>query len=656
MTVVDLIILIAVGAAAIIATRGGDRFRLGTFRVSARDPWRAAAWAAGLAVARWILWRRIQILPAFNDALRARWRALVQALLRRMSTAGKRVREWQRPWLERFRGSAFRRRTDKERTEFGTSTVSARHAASYVCVLLVLCLAPLWPQLTNIRAAPDPGDPFFSAWRLAWVAHQLVHAPGRLFDANIFYPTPLTLTYSDSMLLPGIVVAPLIWAGLDPLIVSNLLFVAAFPLAAVAFFFAARRLTGDLQASFVAGLLGGLCPFHFEHYSHLELQFFFWVPLALVATIQILRAPRISTGILLGVLLMGQCLTSMYFGGMLLTYLIPFTLVVAIGWRIRPDRQLFRALGAAAIMTAVALVVLGIPYLQSRHTRGERSPGDVLIYSAVPDDYLESNYHSPLYRNLLHSDPHPERQLFPGATSLMFAAAALSPHMPVPAIAALVAGVFAFDWSLGTNGLTYEALYRWVGPYRSMRVPARFAVFVATSLILLAAYGVRRLLGTRRSRRARSLLFAALVLGVLVDLWPSVPLREYLSPMPPVYRAGSSDMVLAEFPMRDEANIAYMYFSTTHWAKLLNGYSGYLPEHYVWLESQMGTFPSASALNILQQEGATHITVNCAFYQRPSECLAVLQALDHDDHLQLVTAGKWQGVEVRLYRITRDGT
>src|SRR5690242_5487113 len=48
-------------------------------------------------------------------------------------------------------------------------------------------------------------DPPFSVWRLAWVAHQLFVDPANLFNANIFYPEPRTLAYSDAMLLPGMI-------------------------------------------------------------------------------------------------------------------------------------------------------------------------------------------------------------------------------------------------------------------------------------------------------------------------------------------------------------------------------------------------------------------------------------------------------------------
>jgi len=56
-----------------------------------------------------------------------------------------------------------------------------------------------------------------------------------------------------------------------------------------------------------------------------------------------------------------------------------------------------------------------------------------------------------------------------------------------------------------------------------------------------------------RIRRIRAAAAAAnRHIAVLVDLWPSLSLRQYLSPIPPIYGSVSSDMVLAEFPMQDD--------------------------------------------------------------------------------------------------------
>ena len=615
-TALDLLIAVALLLTVLIALTGGTRFTIGPLRVSMRDPLRPLAWTAGLALARWWFWRHIPPVPMLTGLV---------ALLR----------------------SAVY----PDRSAFVDAPRRPAHLASYVAGLVVLTLVPLWPHVTSPGAVPDAGDPYFTAWRVAWVAHQIVTSPLELFDGNIFHPTPWTLSYSDSILLPSLAGAPLIWMGLDPIIAANVVFLAAFPLAAVAFLFAALRLTGDVRASFIAGLMGGLHPFHFEHYSHLELQYFFWIPLALVATLRLLAVPSAASGVVLGLLIAGQWFSSMYFGIMLLTYLVPFTLVMALGWGIRPTWPLARAAATSCAVLIVTLPVLVMPYVWSRAERGDRDLAVVEYYSATPSDYFEAHLRSHAYGRVLRSSPQPERQLFPGASPIALSLLALPPPLPAPALAIFVAGAVTADASLGVHGSIYRQLYRWVMPYRGMRVPARFAVFVGSSLILLSAYGLRRLFRASASPRVRAGLFVLVVAVVLADLWPVVEVQRYWPSRPPVYDAVTSDMVLAEFPMGAAPNFAYQYFSTAHWARLLNGISGYSPRTYLELEREMAGFPSNDALNVLRRRGATHITVTCAFYRRQRECGEALEVLDRSAAVDLVSRGQWEDAEVRLYQL-----
>lgn len=616
-TALDVLIAVILLLAVVIEVTGGSRFTMGPLRISMTNPARPMAWAAALACVRCWFWRHVALLAMLPKPV---------AFLRRTVYAGK--------------------------EEFIAARRPPANLAYWVGALVALSLVPLWPHLTNVAAVPDPGDPYFSAWRVAWVAHQIVRSPFELFDANAFYPTPLTLSYSDSILLPALAGAPLIWMGIDPIIAANTVFLGAFPLAAVAFLFAALRLTGDLRASFVAGLIGGLYPFHFEHYSHLELQFFFWIPLALVATLRLLARPSAALGVVLGLLVAGQWFSSMYFGIMLVTYLVPFTLVIARGWRIRPSWPLARAAAGVVVVLALTLPLLALLYIWSRAEHGDRNLPEVEYYSAMPVDYIEAHERSATYGRILRRNPSPERQLFPGATPLALSLLALPPPLPAPALATFVAGAVAMDASLGVHGLSYPQLYRWVTPYRGMRVPARFAIFVGSSLILLSAYGLRRLFRLRVSRHVRTGMFALVVAGVLADLWPAIEVRRYWPSRPPVYEAVTADMVLAEFPMRNEPNFAYQYFSTAHWARLLNGNSGFSPRTYLDLERAMEEFPSDATLAMLRERGATHITVTCAFYQSRSECGRTLEILDQSHGVHLLSQGQWEGAEVRLYRLS----
>ena len=58
-----------------------------------------------------------------------------------------------------------------------------------------------WPLASGLGtwSRMDNADTALNAWIVAWVAHQLPVAPLALFDANIFYPEPRTLAFSEHM-------------------------------------------------------------------------------------------------------------------------------------------------------------------------------------------------------------------------------------------------------------------------------------------------------------------------------------------------------------------------------------------------------------------------------------------------------------------------
>ena len=108
-------------------------------------------------------------------------------------------------------------------------------------------------------------------------------------------------------------------------------------------------------------------------------------------------------------------------------------------------------------------------------------------------------------------------------------------------------------------------------------------------------------------------------------------------------------MVLAEFPWEENAQ-DYMYFSTRHWARLLNGYSGSFPDAFIDLQKRLETFPAPDAIEAVRAAGATHVTFNCTLEPRKYRCLPTIDALDANPSLELVSGGRWEGDEVRLYR------
>jgi len=606
-TVLDAAIILFGSAGIVIALGGGTRFVLGSVRITTASALRPFAVMGALLVLRLLIDRRNPPLPAIPRGV-----------------------------------------LDTSPARFKAAAPVDRQVLCCALAVVLGSIVWIWPHLTHLRRIPDAGDPVFSAWRIARIAHQLANDPRHLFAGNIFYPLPLTMTYSDATLLQSVIGAPFILAGMDPLVVANGVFLLAFPGCALAFFYASWRLTGDPRAAVIAGLIGTWYPFHFEHYSHMELQFFMFVPLAMLAALKLIAAPTPAAGVLLGVTVALQWLASLYLGLMLCTMLIPFGALLLCGWRPQISRRLTTAAVLALAVSLSVIAMISLPYLQTRATRGDRNLREVQEGSAVPSDYGYPNPKLSNYAWLSREGSKPERQLFPGGSTLALAAAGIVPPLTVPTAAILVSAALVFDWSLGLNGLTYDELYRHVPPYRGVRVPARFGAVLGCVLALLAGYGAHRiihLVGNARSRQ--NVAFALLVALVLWDLRPSLHLQDYYSSPPAIYSAVNAKDVLAEFPA--DHDIDFMYFSTVHWARLLGGYSGFTSYSGALLDART-TLPSAKSLATLKRLGATHLTYNCAFEPNADVCSRVTETLDRSSALEPVASSRWYGAEVRLYR------
>ena len=611
-TLLDAGLIVAGSAALVILLGGGTRFDVAGVRVSVRAVGNVLSFFGSFAALRLLVGRAHGPFPAV--------------------------------------GRPDGTRIEAERLRFASPEPASPVVWAYAVATLLGSLVWIVPHLADLRQVPDPGDPLFSAWRIARLAHQLATDPAHLFDGNIFFPLPLTLTYSDSTFLQGVLGAPFILAGADALLVANGLTLLAFPACGLAFFYAAWRLTSDPRAAFIAGLLGAWYPFHAEHYSHLELHWVMFVPLAVVAALRMLAAPRWTTGLAFGITVAAQWLASMYVGVMLMSFLVPFVAVVWIAWRVRPSWQLAAALATAGSIVLPALIGLGLPYLKSREARGERGPEEVWSGSALPGDYADTHIRmrSDVW-HLWHSREgnRNERELFPGVTTLVLAGTGLVPPLTGSAAATIVSGALAFDWSLGFNGLTYDDLYKRSVVHRGMRVPARFSVVVGAALALLAAFGARRLLRLGRSPSAQSAICAALALLVLFDLRFDPQLQPYYGSIPSIYGRVTPDMVLAEYPREHDTD--YMYFATRHQARLLWGYSGFTPNQpQVW--AAFDALPAPAGVAALRQLGATHLTYNCRFERRERSCEWIMQQFDENPALQLVASERWERAEVRLYR------
>lgn len=492
-----------------------------------------------------------------------------------------------------------------------------RSAGSVMLLFVSLTAIMTWPQLRVIGTdALDDQDVYFNLWRLRWIAHALATSGGTLFDANIFVPEHGVLAYSDAMLVEGVIAAPLLWLGVPPVLVHNLMLLGAIAASGIAAFFLARHLTRSAASAVVAGVIFAFAPYRFAHYAHLELQWVVWSPCAFWALQRTLEARSIRFGLLTGLFLALQMLSSVYYGVFLSVLIVTVALPQLISLH---GRQLVRTGAALALGLALAAcvsVIYARPYADAAARVGLRSTPEVSAFSARPGDYRIATR-----TNVLYGRPEAgshERQLFPGILPPVLAVVGLLLLPPtIPVIAYLIGLVMAFELSLGAHGQLYPVLYEHFSVFRGLRAPARASVFVLLFLGVLAAYGTAALTSPMKLsiRRAVAVVVCAIVLleyrvGALPLVpYPNTPPRLYvlLAKLPPG--------IVAEFPMPGPSSTPYhdprfAYMSTFHWQRLVNGYSGFYPPSYLARLKRVARFPDEESVASLRREHVKYIVVH----------------------------------------------
>ncbi len=503
----------------------------------------------------------------------------------------------------------------------GRFTSTASSVAAVLGLFTALTVVMTWPQARQISThAVDHHDVFFNMWRLGWFAHALASAPSTIFDGNIFYPEPNALTFSDAIIIEGLVAAPLLWAGMPPVLVHNLLLLGAVIASALGMYVLVDRLTRDRAAGVVAGIIFAFAPYRFEHYMHMEMQWAVWMPWAFWAVHRTLESGRLLHGLQAGAFVALQVLSSIYYGIFLATVLPLVGVLLLLGLE-RP--QALRALRALALGGGAAAIICSLyalPYLATRKQVGERPVDEIARFSARPYDYLTGTPN-----NRLYSDVFPgrgERRLFPGMLPLLLGITGVFLRAPTrPVIAYLIALVAAFEMSLGLHSYIYRFLYDHVPVFSGLRATARWGIFVIMFLAVLAAFGYAALRQSV-SFAARRVLLVIVPCVLLIEYYVApLELVAYANSPPPLYEflAQLPPGVVAEFPTPGDRDLPapeaqYAYMSTFHWKPLVNGYSGYYPTSYLRRLQALRSFPDDSSLNVLRGAGVNYVVVHISYY------------------------------------------
>ncbi|HEV7500773.1 MAG TPA: hypothetical protein VGQ33_12255, partial [Vicinamibacteria bacterium] len=515
------------------------------------------------------------------------------------------------------------------------SSPRARGTAIAIALYLVLVFLSFLPQSLRPRdTIAYVGDSLESVYIVAWNVHQLFRSPAHLFDANVLYPHPRALAFTDHRLLPSLAVAPVLWATGNPVLATNLAVGLACLLAALG----GRRLGTVLGlppvAAWAAGALYAFHTYQINEAPRLNIVAHGFIAFALAELILYLRTGERRRAARTAGFMLLQGLSSNYH---LLYGALVIALVVlgALAARPREVARRLPVLAAFSLAAALLFAPVALPYVRSAREQGyvrdlgpgiglehyvSTSPGN-LFYGAIGTDV-----------RLQQRGPH-----FVGFLSLALALLALAewalrrprdagpgalpPAVWVPAAGALAlalvllslgSDVTAWGHRLGPG--PYRLLYAWVPGFQLVRIPERLGLLAMLFVGLLAGRGLS-LLETRGAR------LGAVLLAALMPL-------EHVGPLPvtervPVVRrvpesvrwlAANPARAVAEVPIHGEGLVREeteeMYFSAYHWKPIIHGYTAYPPLLSRILRRVAAQFPSETSLQVLARIGVDTVVVH----------------------------------------------
>jgi hypothetical protein len=532
-------------------------------------------------------------------------------------------------------------------------SLARRRAMASLAFFAAAALAQTWPLARDPThlSRNDNADTMLNEWAIAWVAHELPRAPLHLFDANMFYPERHTLAFSESLIVQGVLAAPLFALGASPVLAYNIVLLAGFALTGWAVSVMVAAWTDDWLAATAAGLMVAFNAHTLSRLPHIQAQHVEFLPLALLALDALLRRPRWRTAFWLAMCVVLQGLASVY--------LLVFTAIaLAVAFVVRPEdwtgRRALDVLpktAAAALMAGALLTPFLLPYRAVQHAGIARSLDEAGYFAATYRDYLTST-------GRFHTwTAGGGSALFPGLVAIAFGVVALAAGVAfrdARARMCLAFGIVGAVLSLGPAVAPgYEFFFSTVPLLQGIRTSSRFGYLAIFGLAVVAAYGIAWL-RKRLTRRAstRAAVGVAVVAAAFLDPLAAPVEYQPFDGVPAIYGEPASDphAIVAELPLappefqyRDASALLH---STAHWRPLVNGYSGFTPPGYVQRYLAAEHFPAESSVDALRSLGVNTLFVHTEHFDQ-----SALAAMERNPALRRVGA---EGM-VTLYRLAPPG-
>lgn len=504
---------------------------------------------------------------------------------------------------------------------------------------IALAVLTSWPLILHLPShiAPDLGDPVRTAWQVAWVGHAMLHDPLHLFDANAFYPHPLSLAFSDSLLGYG----PAAFFGhgtVAALVRYNLLFLWAWSLCFVGAYLLARELGLGRLGGAAAGIAFAYAPYRVTEAGHLHVISSGGIPLALFLLLRGYR--RGSWGLVLAGWLVSAWQVSLGFTlGLQYCYLLAaITAVAAVYWWLAGRPALPRALLTVTCIGIAALGVVAIyqarPYLKvaSEYPTAKRTLKEVKNYSAGPAAWVAASSENRVWGGVTagaraHVHSKNESVFWPGGLILVLAVCGLAAPLLTRrlriglAVGIGVVSILALGLGLTGAGYPYRLLYDYAPGWDGVRVPGRVFTLATLFYALLAAAGVQWLAGLAGTwgkrhtvRAAAAIVGGVLLIGLLGE--GAGHLAHPVVPQPRPAEVGLRGPLL-DLPSDGAADRVWQYYSTDGFYEIPIGNSTFDIPQVDDLRGGMNGFPDKASIEKLRYYGIRTVVLHLTMPKLP---------------------------------------
>lgn len=516
-------------------------------------------------------------------------------------------------------------------------TRTARQRAALLLLVYLaatLLMAAPFIDYGALTTASPVGDARLVIWTLAWDAHALLTgAP--LFDANLFFPAPHALRFTEHHLGLALLALPANVVTGNPVLAYWLVWLAAFAANALAMHALAWRLTRSHLGTLAGALVYAFSFYRMQHAAgHLQLLWTAWLPLAVLAAERWYVAPSWPRLAGLWALVLAQALVSWYLAVMVCLAAAVLLIVFVTAGVGRPRVTLTHLVHIAAGAVAGALVLW--PLVQPYVALGAAVQGEAAGLSADAAAYLLPPANTWLGRWLLaRTSLHPrwiwgEQTIYLGWIALGLAAAGAvrlardtsadrGTSVLVGAIVTVGAVALALSFGPSASGLAPFDLLRHVPGLELFRAPARFGLLVLMAIATLAALGAARLAATPRGRFVALALVPLMLMEWRVVDFPNGP-PERLA-VPPAYRQlarlpPGAVVSLPDYRGTDQwfRETDYLLYATVHWRPIANGYGRGEPAGFGALMDDLRTFPSPRATAALDRAGIRYVLCDAERY------------------------------------------